>query len=170
MVELDLLHGRNEAQRWQAIVSQFNAALAIQQDLQRSIYEEKFDIIRRENDNMQNALKKQRLQLESDLCEALDQLDISKDKEEEVSNQHLQLQKQLSEMIAERQQLQRMDNLLMKKGKSWAEGERRAEEELAELEKEKKELKEEIKDLRGFIKITNNLDPEAVGQSFTVRK
>ena len=80
----DLLAGRNEAQRWQAIVSQFNAALAIQQDLQRSIYEERFDFIRRENEKRLNDLKRERLELDDRLCDALDNLDVSKDEEDKL--------------------------------------------------------------------------------------
>ena len=171
--DLDLLHGRNEAQRWQAIVSQFNAALAIQQELQRSIYEEKFDQIRRDNERTLNEIKNERAVLDNLLCEALDNIDDLNDKLAMINKEEEELENQRESLKQGEQQLKRLGLQLQEKLRVLANEsetkERQAVEELDMLDIEKRKLRDEIRDLKGFINMQSRLNsvaPDAQGQSF----
>ena len=171
--EFDLLRGRNDAQRWQAVVSQFNAALAIQQDLQRTIYDEKFDLIRRDNEKHLNSIKNERLILDGNLCEALDNLESSEENCESLSIELALLRETLDKILAEKKELMRLESMLNEKSKSRAESSHKEEEanqrELLELDDEKQRLREEIRDLEIFIQMQKRLEDssETRSQSFT---
>lgn len=171
--ELDLLEGRNEAQRWQAIVSQFNAALAIQQDLQRSLYEEKFDQIRRDNERVINEIKLERASLDNKLCEALDTIDDLNDELSIMEDNKIKLSGDLDMLRVEEDQLNRLSVQLQQKARLAAERSEKSEietvEELERLDHEKQQLRDEIRDLKGFINMQTRLAdaaPDTQGQSF----
>jgi hypothetical protein len=170
--DFDLFRERNDAQRWQAVVSRFNAALAIQQDLQRSIYEEKFDLIRRDNENLLNFIKDERQILDGKLCEALDKLEESEERCESLNNELTHLQETLDQILAEEKQLIRLESMLNEKSKSRDESFYKEEEEnqkeLLELTNVKQQLREDIRDLEINIEMQKRLgdSSETRGQCF----
>ena len=162
----------NPAQRWQAIVSQFNAALAIQQDLQRRGYEEKFDRMREETSAKISAIRKTRHTLNQELCACLDALELKNENLEIVHKENSELDSQYAGLVADLRKLsdlhKRLEQEESKRADKSASDQATLELELAQLDKEKADLRETVKDLRGFLAMNGKLSKLDIDHSAPV--
>ena len=154
--------GMNAAQRWQAVVTQFNAALAIQQDLQRRVYESKFDQMRDATNATIAGLQLSRQQLNQQLCESLERLDGRLDELHALRARKAELEATLA---AEKAVCGKLQDLHKRLNEKEAEQTReveaarnREEAELQALDARKAELRETVKDLKGFLVMHAKLD------------
>jgi DNA repair exonuclease SbcCD ATPase subunit len=151
----------NAAQRWQAVVCQFNAALSIQQDLQRRVYEEKFDQMRDATNLRISEIQTQRQTLNQRLCESLDLLDSTTDLLHTIRAQTASLQAQLDAATAELGKLRSLHSALLVQEQTVAAKMQTDRDnmlqELGELDRQKAELRDTVRDLRGFISIHSQL-------------
>ena len=167
----------NSAQRWQAIVSQFNTALAIQQDLQRRVYEEKFDRMRDATNAVISSIQQQRQSLNQRLCECLDKLEGISESLDSTRAENENLAQSLVDTNTEREKLKCLHERLLLQEQTIADkiasDRLRLEAELEQLDKEKAELRENIKDLKGFVAMHGTLGKMDIDHSapvITIRK
>ena len=162
----------NAAQRWQALVSQFNAALAIEQDLQRRVYECRFDLMRETTSKEISSIQGERQVLNQQLCEYLDELEIINDalSTTQVANSALELEE--SKHKQELSKIKELHNKLVHQEQNVADKLRSSRQnmidELDMLDKEKKELRDNIKDLQAFIGLNKKLETLDIDQQAPV--
>ena len=161
-------------QRWHQIVAEYNISFERKQNEMRAIFEDRFDQIRKENDDDVIRVRAVRDECAQRLCDLIDeQAEISetlhqhRTELERLNNEERALQSKDDSMASLIEKLlfdiRNGEVLLKKRAQAY-------ETEIMQLDVKKAALRDEIRDLRGFVSMHKRLEGEGGTIIATVRR
>jgi chromosome segregation ATPase len=158
--------------RWHQIVAEYNISFERQQNEMRSHFEDRFDQIRKENDEEVSKLRDGRDTCAQRVCDIIDeQAELT----ESISSLHEELEKIQQEDIGLTKQALILDASIGKTRTAIhhveariAEREKEYSNRLLQLEVRKTALRDEIRDLKGFVAMTRRVASVEGGRGSTI--
>lgn len=158
--------------RWHQIVAEYNISFERQQNEMRSYFEDRFDLIRRENDEEVSRFRDARNACAQRVCDIIDELAELSESIGAMHEEVMRLEEEERDLAKKTSTLESMIASTVASIRQVEEDIRKSEEEhearLLQLEAEKTVLRDEIRDLRGFLAMSKRMSTISGGSGSTI--
>jgi hypothetical protein len=147
--------------RWHQIVAEYNVSFERQQNQMRSHFEERFDQIRKENDDDVQTIRVERDCCARRVCDLIDLQADSAEANSKLSEELIDIQKEEAIVDERLKAINHMShhlcNQISRLQETFRQRERDLQSSIIQLDAKKSALREEINDLRGFLCMNKRL-------------